>query len=313
MSRHVTLIALCAAVPVVAVVTYTLLEPRTFTAVSAFVPQTRAMAPGGLTALAAQFGVVAPGAEASEGPAFYADLATSRYLLGRLVDEHIGSDSAGSTHLPATSLIDWYDLEGANVAERRAKTVDALREDLDVSTRTGTGVVRIRTSLEDPRLAKQVNDRLLALLNDFNLQNRQTQAGQEREFVEQRMEEVRKDLHEAEDRLAQFMLANREYESSPELRFQYERLSRDIFLQQQLFASLAESHEQARIEEVRNTPVITVVEPPEIPARPDPRYLVLKAVIALFAGASLGVLLTMTKEYVRRARAQESVGAPARV
>src|SRR2546422_6355512 len=37
--------------------------------------------------LAAQFGIVSLGAEASQGPAFYVDLATSRELLGKLVDE----------------------------------------------------------------------------------------------------------------------------------------------------------------------------------------------------------------------------------
>jgi uncharacterized protein involved in exopolysaccharide biosynthesis len=34
---------------------------------------------------------------------------------------------------------------------------------------------------------------------------------------------------------------------------------------------LAQAYEQARIEEVRDTPVITVIEAPMLPARPDPR------------------------------------------
>ena len=304
--RHIRFIAIWALIPAIAVVAYTLLAPRTYTAASSFIPQSRGMNLGGVTALAAQLGVLPIGSETTEGPAFYADLATSRQLLGRLVDDSftLGDDAGAET----TTLLDWYEVEGETAAARRAAAIDRLRQDVDASVTTRTGVVRLRLTLSDPELAAAVNGQLLELLNEFNLRSRQTKAGQEREFIEQRMMEVGADLRAAEDRLADFMRQNREYTSSPELFLQYERLSREISLQQQLFVSLAESFEQAKIEEVRNTPVISILETPEVPVRPDARYLVLKAILAILAGALFGFLLVMGRDYVQRARERDRAG-----
>ena len=74
----------------------------------------------------------------------------------------------------------------------------------------------------------------------------------------------------------------------PELNFQQERLQRQVQLQQQLYTTLSQSFEQAKIEEVRDTPVITVVEPPEAPVRPDPRGLVRNAFLTIILGNGSG-------------------------
>ena len=100
------------------------------------------------------------------------------------------------------------------------------------------------------------------------------------------MGEVRRDLQEAENRLAGFLKVNRDYQNAPDLRFQYDRLNREVSIQQQLFVSLAQSFEQAKIDEVRDTPVISVVEAPEVPARPDSRFLAIKVCLTLGAEAS---------------------------
>jgi uncharacterized protein involved in exopolysaccharide biosynthesis len=76
---------------------------------------------------------------------------------------------------------------------------------------------------------------------------------------------------QAEDELQAFLQRNRDFRSSPQLSFAYDRLADNVSLRQQLYTAVAQAYEQARIEEVRDTPVITVVEAPMLPARPDPR------------------------------------------
>jgi uncharacterized protein involved in exopolysaccharide biosynthesis len=51
-----------------------------------------------------------------------------------------------------------------------------------------------------------------------------------------------------------------------------------------MYTTLTQAYEQARIDEVRNTPVITVVEPPESPVRPDSRRLVSWLAVSLVVG-----------------------------
>jgi uncharacterized protein involved in exopolysaccharide biosynthesis len=159
--------------------------------------------------------------------------------------------------------------------------------------------------MRNAELAMLVNTHLLDLLNKFNLHTRQSQASAERQFTEQRMAEVRTDLSEAENRLAAFLKTNRDYQNAPDLRFNYERLSREVSIQQQLFVSLAQSFEQAKIDEVRDTPVISVVESPELPARPDSRFLAIKTCVAFLGSLLLALLVLRGVDFLERSRVRE--------
>ena len=54
------------------------------------------------------------------------------------------------------------------------------------------------------------------------------------------------------------------------------------------------------MEEVRDTPVITVLERPEAPVFPDPRGLLRNGAIALVFGTVLGIFFAFAGEYLRR-------------
>jgi uncharacterized protein involved in exopolysaccharide biosynthesis len=224
--------------------------------------------------------------------------------LERLADERFTFPAAGVER--TATLVEWYEAEGRSPAERREAAVEELRDDVKASVATKTGLVRLAVTLPNPVLAAQVNERLLALLNDFNLHSRQSQAGQERRFTERRLDEVRADLRRAEERVAAFLSRNREYVHSPQLRFEYERLDREVDIQQELFTTLAQAYEQAKIDEVRDTPIVSVIEQPSVPARPDARFLAVKAVVALLAGALLGLFAALLGDFLRRSRAQDA-------
>jgi uncharacterized protein involved in exopolysaccharide biosynthesis len=302
--RHARPILLTGLLAAVGIVGYALLRPREYTVESSFVPQNRRSSQGTISALAAQLGLAVPGLDAGHGPAFYVDLLASEQLLEQLADESFTLAGAGGER--TTTLVEWYDVDGDTPAIRREAAVDELRDDVKAAVTTKTGVVRLAVTLTDPALATQVNERLLALLNDFNLHSRQSQAGQERRFTERRLDEVRADLRRAEERVAAFLSRNREYANSPQLRFEYERLDREVDIQQQLFTTLAQAYEQAKIDEVRDTPIVSVIERPNVPARPDARFLAVKAIIALLAGGLLGLLGALAGDFVRRSRARDA-------
>jgi hypothetical protein len=63
-----------------------------------------------------------------------------------------------------------------------------------------------------------------------------------------------------------------------------------------VYNTLAQAYEQAKIEEVRDTPVITVVETPDRPIRPDPRGVVSRGLLAGLLGAMFAVLLAFVRD-----------------
>ncbi len=73
-------------------------------------------------------------------------------------------------------------------------------------------------------------------------------------------------------------------------------------LRQQLYITLAQNRETARIEELRSTPVITVLERPEAFVEPEARGTIGKTIVAFFAVGFLAVGLAFLLEYMAKAR-----------
>jgi hypothetical protein len=73
-----------------------------------------------------------------------------------------------------------------------------------------------------------------------------------------------------------------------------------VSLRQQVVSGLAQGLEQARLDESRNLPVITIVEAPVRPALPDSRRLVLKALFAAIVSGTALLGLVLAGEWRRR-------------
>jgi uncharacterized protein involved in exopolysaccharide biosynthesis len=149
--------------------------------------------------------------------------------------------------------------------------IGKLARKVEVSVDQKAGLVRLQVTLHDARMSRDVAHELIAEVDSFNLRSRQGQASSERRFTEQRLSQALAESRQAQDALQAFLQRNRDFRASPQLSFEYDRLADNLALRQALYTTLAQAYEQARIEEVRDTPVITVVEAPMLPARPDSR------------------------------------------
>ncbi len=199
----------------------------------------------------------------------------------------MGDDGAKIT------LDDALGVEEDSPEETREAVIRELGARVVASANTRTGVVRVTGRFPQRTLARDVVARLVDLLNEFNLKTRQTAAVAEREFTESRLRQAKEELRSAEDDLQGFLQRNRDYRSSPQLTFAADRLEREVAVRQQVVSTLAQAFEQARIEEVRDTPVITVIEAAEAPVRADPRRLVVMTALSFFGGGVLGIALAL--------------------
>jgi uncharacterized protein involved in exopolysaccharide biosynthesis len=283
----------------------TLLRSRTWTASASFSPsESQAAQMGQLAGIAAQFGFSIPIAASGESPEFYVGLLRSGEIRRsavrstyRLVDE-----TQPDTTWITGNLVELFEIRGRSEAGRLDGAVEQLGRRMSVGTTPETGVVRLSVQTRWPELSVQVAGRLLELVNEFNLQTRQSQANAEREFVAQRLVEARSDLAVAEETLQGFLQSNRRIENSPQLGFERDRLQRVVTLRQEVVISLAQALEQAKIEEVRNTPVITIVEQPYPPAKPDRRRLIMKGLVSLALGLFLGIVAAFAIEFMGASR-----------
>ena len=265
-----------------------LLSTRTYTAHFSFIPSASSGSLGQVASLAAQFGVALPASSAAASSDFYVDLIRSGQVLRAVVRTHYAVPD-GDDALEGT-LVDFYDINEPTDGRRVAKAANRLRRSTSVRADPKTTIVKVDVKADYADLALQVAEAVLAEVNRFDLHSRQSQAGQERVFIEARLAESRDSLLAAEALMAAFLEANREFRNSPALAFEHDRLQRIVLMEQQVVTSLNQGYEQAQIEEVRNTQVVTVVESPILPPKPDSRFLLLKGVIALLVGLSLAVM-----------------------
>jgi uncharacterized protein involved in exopolysaccharide biosynthesis len=146
---------------------------------------------------------------------------------------------------------------------------------------------------------------MVGLLNDFNQRTRNLRARERRKFAEARTNEAQKDLEIIEDSLRGFLTRNRQLEFSPQLLFERNRLERQVALRQEVYQTLRREYEIARIEEVNDTPVLTVVDPAVAPATPSSPRRIRMAFVAGVLGLLLGVALAFLLEYLERSREQQ--------
>lgn len=279
-----------------------LFRARTYTAVASFVPQEPASTQIGLRQLASQFGLVPPSASTSS-PNFYAELLQSREVLAAVVATEYGPlDSMGSRG----NLIQYFQTSSRNRDAAVAGAVRRLRRMINVSANRLTGVVHIEVRSPDRLLSVQVTQQLLEQVNDYNLRRRQSQARAEREFVERRLATAKATLRAAEEAVSGFYGRNRSFAESPVLEAEEARLQREVSLRQQLYVTLSQNYEAAKIDEVRNTPVITLVERPEGYVDERGRGVVRNSIVAFLVGGMLAIGIAFAGEYLGASRRAQS-------
>lgn len=307
--RHPWIVMGVPLVLVALVAVTSLLQPPQFTARSAFVPQGGSEDVGRLSMLADQFGFdIGTTSQPATSPEFYAELLHSGEILEPAVVQTYRTTRMvdGDTTFVVGNLVERLDVRGETQEERVFRAVEELQERVHVETDLSAGIVSVSVTGPGPELSAAVNQRILEELNAYNLERRQSQAAAERRFVEERLEDAQEELLLAEEKLENFLESTRRFGESPRLRFERDRLQRQVDMRQQLYASLNQSYQQARIAEVRYTPLITIVERPRAPVEPDPRHLPIRIALALVVGLVAGMGAAYAVDYARGARLRES-------
>lgn len=285
---------------------WSLTRDRTYAVAVTFMPQaTDSRGASGALALAQQFGVNLGTDKPGQSPEFYVDMLGSTTLLRQAVEAeyNIVKDNGRQWN---GSLVDYwqFDGNGPQIPPWR-QAVDKLSDAISTSVSRESGIVYLSVSSDHPVLTEQIAKTLLELLNEFNLEVRQSRGQEESRFIGGRMNEAEKELVSAEDALQEFLRQNREFHNSPELQFQHDRLQRNVLMRQEVYTSLVRSQEQARIDAVRDIPLFTVIDHPAGTAEPEGRGTVVNVILAFLLGVIISTVVALIKEFTRRSQAAD--------
>ena len=271
---------------------------RVYKASATFVPQSSEAGPAGLAAAASQFGIRVPSGSGGWGPPMYIALLKSRALL-----EPIALDTVTIVEERGrrTSVMDIFGVQAPTPQRRLVRAIQTLGSVIVAEENKTLGAVTVSVTSSWPSVSLALVERVVERVSQFNLETRRSQAQAERRFVETQAVAAEAALRQAEDRLQSFLVRNRSV-VSPQLSFEHDRLKRDVELRQELYTAWMKSREDARIREVRDTPVITLLEEPRLPVVGESRRSVQRAITRGVLGVLIGIMLAFLIEGLSKAR-----------
>ena len=228
--------------------------------------------------------------------ALFPRILTSRTIAKRVLKKKYRRSNRDEEN----SLYEIYRISETSENLRIESGIGLLLSIVKVAQERNTGMITVSVTTPDPVLSAELAQAFVEELNTLNLELRVKKARDSREFIEDRLGEVSEQLKQAEETLLSFNKRN-VLRTSPELILQEGRLQRAVALQQQLYLTLSNQLEVAKIEEVKSTPVVQVLDradPPTIKSGPPRRERVVQA--AVFSPL-FGIALVFGRDGIQRA------------
>jgi uncharacterized protein involved in exopolysaccharide biosynthesis len=282
---------LCSVIGLATGVTIALLVPSQYTSSASFIARgaSSSLLPSSLQGLAATVGI---GSARDYSPQFYADLVTSDPVLTSASLHHYdmpGMDrSDPKTYLQIEGFLAASPSEAEDAALRQLRRRVAARADVR------TNIVSVSATARYPALSRDLVQALLDALDSINISFRQEQSRELRQFFESRVANAQHDLDSTESALREFLERNRATQNSPLLTFEQVRLTRAADLKRALYTTVVQQYEEAKMQEARNVPILTVLSPPTLPVRksgPPRRFIAA-------TGFLLGLLVALAWDQV---------------
>lgn len=278
-------------VVLIVVVAALLMMPRRYTSSASFIVE--AAPNGGMGGAMAIISQLNPNLAGGDSPKFYVDLVQSRPVLENLL-ALVPKERCGQPGSP--TVLERLHPSGDTPLERLTSGVHTLADRVESSYDLRTGVIAVSVEADCPLLAKELTDSLIAAVNSFNVDRRQTRAKLRREFAEAQATEAEAALRAAEDQLAGFLATNRVI-ASPQLQLENDRLQRRVSMRNEVASTLRREASTARLDEINSMPALTVIDPPDTPIRasyPKRRVVaVAAAVLALALGIVAAILAAL--------------------
>jgi len=255
--------------------------PKSFTATASILPDMDFLSSlqdklgGGIQDL-----VNAAGLNGSISPSeMYPDMMLSETVLRRVIFHKYTTEA-----YPApVNLIQYFKWDDPDSNVNFEHCINLFRKSLVTTTiDKKTLIITLEVEAPEQQLCADIANEMVAELDYFQRNFRQTNASEQRKFLEQRLAEVKIDLANAEDRLKVFQEKNRSAIQSPDLQLQQNRLQRDVDMNSTIFIQLKGQYELAKLDEIKNTPIVSILDSARPPAKRSSPKRTMMVLVAFF-------------------------------
>ena len=256
----------------------------------------------GALGIAAQFGINIPTGQASESWDS-SEIIKSRTLARAMLKRKFNTNEFG----PQKSLLQilTYGKEPVSIGlDTLVKQgIDAFIDMIQIEKEGN--FLEIKVTASEPIFVRDLTKALLEELDSHQKQYDKTKTSQTRKFIENRIDDIQKELSKAEDALMEFVNRNRRLENSASLQLERERLSREVGVLSSVFTTLKQQLETTKIEEVKDSNYVIVLDPPEAPLYSDSSGLKNKLLLSIFIGLGIGIAFAFFLEFINNSSKED--------
>lgn len=193
----------------------------------------------------------------------------------------------------SVNLLQYWEIEEKTPERSYEAGLKTLQDGLNISSDIKLSIVTISIETREPQLSADIINTTIMELDRFIRTKRNTNASEQRKWIEGRLIEVKADLSKAENILKEFREKNRVVTGSPQLLLEQERLAREVQINTTIYIELKKQYEIVKIEEIKNIPIINVLDygrPAAKKDKPKRSIIVIVSFFLAFAG-SIGYVI----------------------
>ena len=196
-------------------------------------------------------------------------------------------------HLPIWNKI--FRSKTNDLAHIQERAIKRFNNYINVNEDRLSGLITITASFEDPVIAASIANFIGNQVQAYIQKENSAQSTKEKLFISERLAIVKSELEISESELKDFKERNRSYEESPELFMVFSRLFREVEAKKEVYLTLQKQLELARINEVKQTPILHILDHAVSPTRKSSPNRLLFLITFAFAGLTYSFLRTIFK------------------
>jgi uncharacterized protein involved in exopolysaccharide biosynthesis len=247
--------------------------------------------------IGAQFGIDFPNALQSR-EWVYPEIIKSRTLAKSLLKRNFDTQRFGFQQ-PLLKIIT-NNNNNSNSKYLETIAINSLTGLINVYKERNANFYTLEVTVFEAKFAADLARAVIEELDNHQREYNNAKVLETRKFIEERIFEVGKELNSAEEALKNFRVRNRRMDNSPNLLLDQQRLSREVAVLTGVFTTLKQQLENAKIDEVKESDYVIVLDQPEVPiirSAPNRKQMV---VLSGFAGISIAVALVFLLELLNR-------------
>ena len=175
-------------------------------------------------------------------------------------------------------------------------TKDKISTDVDRMTK----ILNVTVTMPEAQLSADVANKLTQSLDLYVRTQRKSYATEQSFYLEKRTSQIKDSLVIAEDKLKNFREQNRITAQSPNLLLEQGRLMRNVEILQTVFIELTKQLEIAKIDQIKDAPVINIKEFANNPVKKvGPKRAILVIIIMFFSFLISNIYFLFKDDFLR--------------